>query len=176
MWHYQSRHIQHINSGTVTTISVGLYCTCAVKTDGTAQCWGHDSDGQVTVPADRWVQLVALVVRENTPVQSKAMVLPNVGGIILMAEAQSLQIQAHSRLSALVGITPVQSKPMERRSAGGMMVLVKAPFPTIWDQSVGLVVVDTIPMQSQLMEQCSAGGPKIIVVRTMFPQVFSNPI
>ena len=26
--------------------------TCAIKTDGTAQCWGDDSAGQSTIPAD----------------------------------------------------------------------------------------------------------------------------
>ena len=26
--------------------------TCAIKTDGTAQCWGNDSHGQSTVPVE----------------------------------------------------------------------------------------------------------------------------
>ena len=40
------------SSVTSETIFAGDEHTCAIKTDGTAQCWGRNTYGQSTVPAD----------------------------------------------------------------------------------------------------------------------------
>jgi hypothetical protein len=37
--------------GTVTQVSAGIWHTCAIRSDGTLACWGHNGNGQTNVPA-----------------------------------------------------------------------------------------------------------------------------
>ena len=41
------------------TISAGWYHSCGVKTDGTVDCWGYNSQGQSTAPSGTFVQVSA---------------------------------------------------------------------------------------------------------------------
>jgi len=45
--------------GTVAQVSAGGYHTCALRTDGTVACWGDNSHGQATPPANTFTQVSA---------------------------------------------------------------------------------------------------------------------
>ena len=46
-------------SGTFTTISAGYRHSCALRTDGTAECWGHNFSGEATAPAGTFTTISA---------------------------------------------------------------------------------------------------------------------
>ena len=109
--------------GAVKTLSAGRIHTCAVLDNGSAMCWGNNSNGQLgdgtttqsTSPVavsglPRLTQSVLVATSTaHTPAQCLITVLQNVGGLILMdnwgmeALEPTIPLQATSLISTIFG-------------------------------------------------------------------------
>ena len=55
----ETRPIIASRTATVIAISAGFYHTCAIRSDGTAACWGLNNVGQTTVPTGTFTSVSA---------------------------------------------------------------------------------------------------------------------